>query len=61
VSLLVERVLILDGSYIEGRKIAFRALAKYQKLRLNFDLVGRSYAWEAKMNSASIYLVLEER
>jgi YaiO family outer membrane protein len=55
--LLVEaRKLILDGNYIEGREIAFRTLAKYPSYADILILVGRSYAWEGKNDSASIYL-----
>jgi YaiO family outer membrane protein len=55
--LLVEaRTLIFDGKYIEGRKIAFRALDKYPSYADILILVGRSYAWEGKNDSASIYL-----
>lgn len=55
--LLVEaRTMILDGKYTEGRKIAFRALAKYPEYADILILVGRSYAWEGKNDSASIYL-----
>lgn len=50
------RVLILDGKYTEGRKIAFRALSKYPDYADILILVGRSYAWEGKNDSASIYL-----
>jgi hypothetical protein len=53
--LLVEaRTIILDGNYIEGRKIAFKALAKYPSYADILILVGRSYAWEGKNDSASI-------
>lgn len=55
--LLVQaRTLILDDHYIEGRKIAFRALEKYPNYADLLILVGRSYAWEGKNDSASIYL-----
>lgn len=55
--LLVDaRTLILDGKYVEGRKIAFRALSKYPDYADILILVGRSYAWEGKNDSASIYL-----
>lgn len=55
--LLVDaRTLILDGKYDAGRKIAFRALAKYPDYADILILVGRSYAWEGKNDSASIYL-----
>lgn len=55
--LLVDaRTLILDGDYAEGRKIAFRALSKYPDYADILILVGRSYAWEGKNDSASIYL-----
>ena len=50
------RTLILDGEYAEGRKIAFRALGKYPDYADILILVGRSYAWEGKNDSASIYL-----
>ncbi|UZD23722.1 YaiO family outer membrane beta-barrel protein [Algoriphagus halophytocola] len=50
------RTLILDGEYIEGRKIAFRALDQYPEYADILILVGRSYAWEGKNDSASIYL-----
>jgi len=55
--LLVDaRTLILDGKYMEGRKIAFRALSKYPDYADILILIGRSYAWEGKNDSASIYL-----
>ena len=55
--LLVDaRTLFLDGKYVEGRKIAFRALSKYPDYADILILVGRSYAWEGKNDSASIYL-----
>lgn len=55
--LLVQaRELILDDKYIEGRKIAFRALDKYPNYADILILVGRSYAWEGKNDSANIYL-----
>ncbi|MFC5623472.1 YaiO family outer membrane beta-barrel protein [Algoriphagus winogradskyi] len=54
--LLEARTLILDGKYLEGRKIAFRALDKYPEYADILILVGRSYAWEGKNDSASIYL-----
>ncbi|SFT49663.1 outer membrane protein, YaiO family [Algoriphagus locisalis] len=55
--LLVDaRTLILDGNYLEGRKIAFRALSQYPDYADILILVGRSYAWEGKNDSASIYL-----
>lgn len=50
------RELILDDKYVEGRKVAFRALEKYPKYADILILVGRSYAWEGKNDSASIYL-----
>ena len=49
------RILILDGKYIEGRQIAFRALSKYPTYADILILVGRSYSWEGKNDSASIY------
>ena len=49
------RTLILDGKYQEGRKIAFRALDKYPTYSDILILVGRSYAWEGKNDSSSIY------
>lgn len=55
--LLVEaRELILEKKYIEGRKVAFRALEKYPNYADILILVGRSYAWEGKNDSANIYL-----
>lgn len=55
--LLVQaRELILDDKYIEGRKIAFRALEKYPNYADILILVGRSYAWEGKNDSANVYL-----
>ncbi|WP_192349852.1 YaiO family outer membrane beta-barrel protein [Algoriphagus sp. Y33] len=55
--LLVDaRTLIMDDKYIEGRKIAFRALSKYPDYADILILVGRSYSWEGKNDSASIYL-----
>jgi YaiO family outer membrane protein len=54
--LLVQaRELILDDKYKEGRKIAFRALDKYPTYADILILVGRSYAWEGKNDSANIY------
>lgn len=54
--LLVQaRELIFDDQYIEGRKIAFRALEKYPNYADILILVGRSYAWEGKNDSANIY------
>ncbi|MDR7128292.1 YaiO family outer membrane protein [Algoriphagus sp. 4150] len=50
------RALILEGKYMEGREIAFRALSKYPDYADILILVGRSYAWEGKNDSASIYL-----
>lgn len=50
------RALIMDGQYIQGRKIAFRALDKYPNYADILILVGRSYAWEGKNDSSSIYL-----
>ena len=55
--LLVQaRELILNDKYVEGRKIAFRALKKYPNYADILILVGRSYAWEGKNDSANIYL-----
>lgn len=54
--LLEARTLILDDKYQEGRKIAFRALEKYPNYADLLILVGRSYAWEGKNDSANIYL-----
>ncbi len=55
--LLVQaRELIMDGKYVEGRKIAFRALEGSPEYADILILVGRSYAWEGKNDSASIYL-----
>ena len=50
------RTLIMDGKYAEGREIAFRALSKYPDYADILILVGRSYAWEGKNDSASVYL-----
>ena len=50
------RTLIFDKKYQEGRQIAFRALEKYPNYADILILVGRSYAWEGKNDSASIYL-----
>lgn len=49
------RTLILAGKYQEGRKIAFRALDKYPTYADILILVGRSYSWEGKNDSSSIY------
>jgi YaiO family outer membrane protein len=49
------RELILDDKYVEGRAIAFRALDKYPNYADILILVGRSYAWEGKNDSANIY------
>lgn len=54
--LMEARTLILDGKYNEGRKIAFRALSQYPNYADILILVGRSYAWEGKNDSASVYL-----
>jgi len=54
--LIQARDLILNDKYLEGRKIAFRALAKYPDYADILILVGRSYAWEGKNDSASVYL-----
>ncbi len=54
--LLNARELIFEKKYQEGRKIAFRALEKYPNYADILILVGRSYAWEGKNDSASIYL-----
>lgn len=55
--LLVQaRTLIFNDQYVEGRKIAFRALEKYPNYADILILVGRSYAWEGKNDSANIYL-----
>ncbi|MEN2282002.1 YaiO family outer membrane beta-barrel protein [Algoriphagus sp. SE2] len=50
------RELIFDKKYQEGRAIAFRALERYPEYADILILVGRSYAWEGKNDSASIYL-----
>lgn len=50
------RTLIFDKKYNEGRKVAFRALEKYPNYADILILVGRSYAWEGKNDSANIYL-----
>ena len=50
------RVLIMDGKYPEGREILFRAIEKYPNYADLLILVGRSYAWEGKNDSAAIYL-----
>lgn len=50
------RTLILDGNYPEGRKILFRALEKYPTYADLLILLGRSYAWDGKNDSAAIYL-----
>lgn len=49
------RTLILAGKYKEGRKVAFRALDKYPTYADILILVGRSYAWEGKNDSANVY------
>ncbi|MDO8966393.1 YaiO family outer membrane beta-barrel protein [Algoriphagus sp.] len=54
--LLQARELIFSKKYIEGRKIAYRALDKYPNYADILILVGRSYAWEGKNDSANIYL-----
>ena len=55
--LLIEaRELILDDKYIEGRRLAFLALERSPDYADILILVGRSYAWEGKNDSASIYL-----
>ncbi len=50
------RTLILDDRYAAGRELAFRALEKYPNYADILILVGRSYAWEGKNDSANIYL-----
>ncbi len=54
--LIQARELIFNKKYNEGRKVAFRALEKYPNYADILILVGRSYAWEGKNDSASIYL-----
>jgi YaiO family outer membrane protein len=49
------RTLILSGNYQEGRKIAFKALEKYPTYADILILVGRSYAWEGKNDSSSVF------
>ncbi|MFN3760553.1 MAG: YaiO family outer membrane beta-barrel protein [Algoriphagus aquaeductus] len=49
------RTQIMGGKYQEGRKIAFRALSQYPNYADILILVGRSYAWEGKNDSANIY------
>jgi YaiO family outer membrane protein len=53
--LLQARTLILDDKYAEGRAIAFQALEKYPNYADILILVGRSYAWEGKNDSANTY------
>ncbi len=55
--LLVQaRTLVFEDKYQEGRKVAFRALERYPNYADILILVGRSYAWEGKNDSANIYL-----
>lgn len=56
VLLTESRELILAKKYMEGRKVAFRALEKYPNYADILILVGRSYAWEGKNDSASLFL-----
>jgi YaiO family outer membrane protein len=49
------RILILAGKYQEGRKIAFKALDKYPTYADILILVGRSYAWEGKNDSSTVF------
>lgn len=53
---LEARELILNDKYIEGRRLAFLALERSPSYADILILVGRSYAWEGKNDSASIYL-----
>jgi tetratricopeptide (TPR) repeat protein len=54
--LIQAREMIFAKKYLEGRKVAFRALDKYPNYADILILVGRSYAWEGKNDSADIYL-----
>ncbi|ERM81586.1 hypothetical protein P872_20075 [Rhodonellum psychrophilum GCM71 = DSM 17998] len=49
------RKLILDGKRQEGREIAFKVLEKYPTYPDVLILVGRSYSWDGKYDSASLY------
>ncbi|EOZ97733.1 hypothetical protein A33Q_1706 [Indibacter alkaliphilus LW1] len=50
------RKLILDGKRDEGRKIAKMVLEKYPNYSDFHILIGRSYSWDGKYDSASYYL-----
>ncbi len=49
------RKLIMDGKRHEGRNILFETLEKYPNYGDLLILVGRSYAWDGKYDSAAIY------
>lgn len=51
----VARELIQEGKYLEGRKLAFRAIDAFPNYADILILIGRSYSWEGKNDSASIY------
>ncbi len=53
---LEARKLILDGKRDEGRKMAKMVLEKYPNYSDYHILIGRSYSWDGKYDSASYYL-----
>ncbi|PRY90981.1 YaiO family outer membrane beta-barrel protein [Mongoliibacter ruber] len=53
---LEARKLILDGKRDEGRKMAKMVLERYPNYSDYHILIGRSYSWDGKYDSASYYL-----
>ena len=49
------RNLILDGKREEGRRQAFEVIQKYPRYTDYYVLIGRSYSWDGKYDSANIY------
>ena len=49
------RKLILEGKREEGRMILSKVLGKYPEYGDVLILMGRSYAWDGKYDSAAIY------
>lgn len=49
------RKLILDGKREEGRRQAFQVLQKYPGYTDYYILIGRSYSWDGKYDSANLY------
>lgn len=50
------RKLILDGKRNEGRRLAKQVLERYPNYSDFHILIGRSYSWDGKYDSASYYL-----